>query len=147
MFRFNFLFAVRHLLRNRTYSILNLLGLTIGLACAILLFINVHYVLSYDKFNKNYHRLFTVNSWMSSTDGWSNDESSALTAPMLKDQVPEVADFTRVINKQFIFKNDDKSFLESGIYADNNFFTTFSFSLKEGDVKSVLSDKQLNCNL
>lgn len=141
MFKFNFLFAVRHLLRNRTYSILNLLGLTIGLACAILLFIDVYYDLSYDKFNKNYHRLYNINSWMPNSNGkgYSNNENSALIGPMLKDQVPEVEDFTRVINKQFVFKTDDKSFLESGIYADNNFFTTFSFSLKEGDVKSVLN--------
>lgn len=142
MFKFNFLFAIRHLLRNRTYSILNLLGLTIGLACAILLFINVNYDLSFDKFNKNYHRLYSVNSWLpdGNSKGWSTGDCSALTGPMLKEQVPEVEEFTRIMNKQFIFKAANKSFLESGIYADNNFFTIFSFPLIEGDVKSVLKD-------
>ena len=138
--KFNFLFAIRHLLRNRMYSILNLIGLTIGLACAILLFIKVNHDLSYDKFHKNYQKLFSINSWMPSTKGYPMDYSSALIGSILKEQIPEVEDFTRVLNKEFIFKTADKSFLENGIYADSNFFTTFSFSLKEGDVKSVLNN-------
>jgi len=141
MFKLNFLFAVRHLLRNKTYSILNLTGLTIGLACAILLLINVHYDLSYDKFHKNYRRLYSINSWVPSSKGYANDNNSALVGPILKKQVPEVEDFTRVSDQQFIFKTAEKSFLENGIYADSNFFTTFSFTLITGNAKSVLNNQ------
>jgi ABC-type antimicrobial peptide transport system permease subunit len=142
MFKFNFLFAIRHLLRNKTYSILNLLGLTIGLSCAILLFTDVLYDLSYDKFHTNYRRLYNLNSWMpdgthrSNGNGWH----SALFGPMLKSQMPEVEDFTRLENAQYIFKAADRAFVENGFYADENFFSTFSFTLKEGNVKTMLKD-------
>jgi ABC-type antimicrobial peptide transport system permease subunit len=124
------------------YSILNLLGLTIGLSCSILLFIDVNYNLSFDKFNKNYHNIYSVNSWTPSGKGYTNKTSSALVGPMLKEQIPEIEDFSRIVNTQFIFKTADKTFLENGVYADQNFLTIFSFPLKKGEVKSVLSDQK-----
>src|ERR1035437_1342549 len=90
----------------------------------------------------NCHRLYNLNSWM--PDGtkrsYANGWHCALFGPMLKAQMPEVEDFTRLKNAQYIFKTTDKVFLENGLYADENFFSTFSFTLKEGNVKTILKE-------
>ncbi len=143
MFKFNLLLAVRHLKRNKTYSILNVLGLTIGLACAILLFLSVIYNLSYDKFNKNYSRLYNLNSWIpveGTKKSFANTQHSALLGPLLIEHIPEIENFTRIVNSQYIIKHDNKTFIENGIFADTNFFKLFSSQLKEGNYKHILED-------
>jgi putative ABC transport system permease protein len=142
MLKYNLIFAIRHILRNKTYSLITLLGMTIGLSCAILLFLDVLYNLNYDRFHKNYNRIYTINSWMpdAKDKGYMSDAYSALIGPLLKDQVPEIEDYTRIDNEQYIIKAADKTFSEKGIYADNNFFNIFSFPLIEGEQQRVLMD-------
>jgi ABC-type antimicrobial peptide transport system permease subunit len=140
---FSFLFAIRSLVKNKTYSILNILGFSIGLSCAILLALNIICDLNYDKFHTNLQNLYSVNYWLqtNSDEGYTRSEHSASLGPRLKEEMPEVVGFTRIRYTQYLFKAEDKSFVESGIYADNSLFTLFSFPLLQGDKKKVLSDQ------
>ena len=141
MFR-NFLkIALRYLWRNKTYSILNFVCLTFGLTCAIVAVLHISNAFSYDKFHKNYNRLHSVEAYVTYFNGDKFPKqylSSSLT-DVLKTNAPEIEEMTRVAEHDFDFVSGDKTFHESGYFADNNFFSVFSFPLLHGNEK-VLSD-------
>lgn len=139
MFKFNLLLTIRHLYRNRTYSLLNILGLTIGLSCAILLLTDIYYNLGYDRFHKNYHSLYNLNSFTKDNQ-YAFSQHSAQLGPMLKAQMAEVEDYTRISYLGSLVKTNTKSFIQTGLFVDDNFFSMFSFPLKAGNVNTVLKN-------
>ncbi len=133
--------ALRYLWRNKTYSILNFVCLTFGLICAIVAVLHISNTFSYDKFHKNYNRLYSVEAYVIYFNGDKFPKqylSSSLT-DVLKTNAPEIEEITRVAESDFDFVSTDKTFHESGYFADNNFFNVFSFPLIHGNEK-VLSD-------
>lgn len=133
--------ALRYLWRNKTYSILNFVCLTFGLTCAIVAVLHISNAFSYDKFHKNYNRLYSVEAYVTYFNGDKFPKqylSSSLT-DVLKTNAPEIEEMTRVAERDFDFVSADKTFHESGYFADNNFFNVFSFPLIHGNEK-VLSD-------
>jgi ABC-type antimicrobial peptide transport system permease subunit len=133
--------AIRFLWRNKTYSILNFLCLTFGLTCSILAFLHITNILSYDKFHKNYDRLYTVEANVTYFNGdrFPKEVMSASLSETLG-KIPEIESLTRVIIRSNIFVNDTVSFNEAGIYADDNFLDVFTFPLKAGNKSDALSD-------
>jgi len=133
--------ALRYLWRNKTYSILNFICLTFGLACAIVSVLYIFNAVSYDRFQKNYKRLYSVEAYVTYFNGDRFPKSflSASLADVLKSQAPEIETITRVARGDADFVNAGKSFTESGYYADNNFFSVFTFPLVESNEK-VLAD-------
>ncbi|MFN8302113.1 MAG: ABC transporter permease [Saprospiraceae bacterium] len=98
MFRNYFSLAVRHLLKNRTYSVINILGLAIGIAACLLIFRLVHYELSFDTFRPNYERICRV-----VTHEHTPNDSEASTAGIplpamdaMQAAVPQFEAFARV---------------------------------------------------
>jgi ABC-type antimicrobial peptide transport system permease subunit len=133
--------ALRYLWRNKTYSILNFVCLTFGLTCAIVAVLHISNAFSYDKFHKNYKRLYSVEAYVTYFNGDKFPKpylSSSLT-DVLKTNAPEIEEMTRVAERDFDFVSGDKTFHESGYFADTNFFSVFSFPLLHGNDK-VLSD-------
>ena len=133
--------ALRYLWRNKTYSILNFVCLTFGLTCAIVAVLHISNTFSYDKFHKNYNRLYSVEAYVTYFNGDKFPKqylSSSLT-DVLKTNAPEIEEITRVAESDFDFVSTDKTFHESGYFADNNFFNVFSYPLIHGNEK-VLSD-------
>lgn len=142
MFR-NFLkIALRYLWRNKTYSILNFVCLTFGLTCAIVAVLQISNSFSYDKFHKNYSRLYTVDAYVTYFNGdqFPKEYLSASLTDVLKANAPEIEEMTRVAQRDFSFVNGDKTFTENGYFADNNFFNLFSFPLIQ-DNTNVLNDQ------
>jgi putative ABC transport system permease protein len=142
MHRNFFKIALRYLWRNKTYSILNYLCLTFGLTCAIIAVLHIMNAFSYDKFHKNYDRLYSVEAYVTFFNGdrFPKEYLSASLGDVLKVQVPEIEQVTRVANRDYTFIVGNKSFTEKGIYADENFFDSFSFPLIRSDKQKVLGE-------
>ena len=133
--------AFRFLWGNKTYSILNFLCLTFGLTCSILAFLHITNILSYDKFQKNYDRLYTVEANITYFNGdrFPKELMSASLTGVLE-KIPEIESLTRVISRSHTFAYDSITFDESGIYADKNFLDVFTFPLESGNLQDAMQD-------
>jgi putative ABC transport system permease protein len=156
MFQNLFKVAIRILLRNKIYSIINLLGLTIGIACSLLILIMVWEQLTYDRFHENAERIFLLQQKMNlGTGDFTTDGSGGACAQALKDGFPEIINTSRIINAGELLlsyypskrNNNDtnsinaKKFIEDQvIITDSSFFEVFSFPLIHGDPKSALQE-------
>jgi len=142
MYRNFFKIALRYLWRNKTYSILNFVCLTFGLTCAIVAVLQISNSFSFDKFHKNYNRLYTFDAYVTYFNGdqFPKEYLSASLTDVLKANAPEIEEMTRVAQRDFSFVNGAKTFNENGYFADNNFFNLFSFPLIQ-DNANVLNDQ------
>ena len=134
--------AWRNLWRNKVFSAINILGLSIGLACCILMFLFIQHELSYDKFNvnaKNIYRVFSIP--VDSKDKKELAVTPAPWAPLMKKDYPEIKEYVRLLRdeKMVIGQPGEQHFYEKDIfYADSTFFNVFSVELERGDVKKAL---------
>lgn len=137
-----FKIALRYLWRKKTYSVLNFVCLTFGLTCAIITILYIRNVFSYDRFHKNYDRLYSVDAYVTYFNGdrFPKEYLSSSLTDVLKKHAPEIEEMTRVTERDFSFINGDKTFSEKGLYADKNFFDVFTFPLVRAGSLNVLSD-------
>jgi ABC-type antimicrobial peptide transport system permease subunit len=128
--------------RKKNYSILNFVCLTFGLTCAIITVLYILNVFSYDKFHKNYKRLYAVDAYVTYFNGdrFPKEYLSASLTDMIKVQAPEIEEMTRITEREFSFINGEKTFSEKGIYADSNFFNVFTFPLVQSGKTNILND-------
>jgi putative ABC transport system permease protein len=139
-----FVIAWRSLTKNRVFSSINLIGLTIGMAGALLIFAWVQNELSYDQFHTNKASLYKL--WNKSLKNNNNpiscwDVTTAAAAPALQQQYPEVKAFTRVYwPTDRLFNYGDKAITATGLDVDKPFLTMFSFPLLEGNPNNALDD-------
>jgi len=142
MFKSFIKIALRLFQRNRSYTILNFLCLTFGLTCAIFASLYIMDIFSFDRFHKNYNRLYEVESMVTyfNGDSFAKEPLSASLDGVLIKNVPEIEYLTRIANRSYTLLNGDKSFSENGIYADENFFRMFSFPMVSTTASNVLSD-------
>ena len=132
----------RSLVKNKTYSILNIVGLSAGLICFAFIAVWVTDELSYDRFNQNYDRIVRLTGIAKTESGISASAvSSAPMAKALKDDYPEVEKTVRFDMRGEIVRLKDKQLLEDAILVtDPSFFDVFSFHLTRGDVSTALSE-------
>lgn len=134
--------AIRNLLRHKSYSLINIIGLALGLACSIFIFLFVIHELSYDAFHKHSDRIFrlTIDGKIDKTE-LKGSTSCPPAAATFKEEFPEVLEAARVINTgEHIIKYDNKVFNESNIiFADSTFFNIFSFHIIKGNARNALS--------
>ena len=133
--------AVRNILKERTYSLINILGLTIGVTCSVLILLYVDDELSYDKFHVNGENIYRVVSNIQEPD---NEFTWAVAqiplAPELKAKYPEIENYTRVSGQGRIkLSYEDLAFFEEDIVmVDSTFFDVFTYELIEGDIETAL---------
>jgi putative ABC transport system permease protein len=139
-----FLTAWRIMSRQKAYSAINILGLSLGMAASILIVIYIVDELSYDKFHKDGDRIYRINT-KGSMNG--NDFNMGFTpAPMsqaLREEVPAVENATRIgIFRTMPMQYGEKTLTEPLMaVADSNFFDFFTYLLVEGNPKTVLQGK------
>lgn len=131
--------AFRNLLRRKTYSILNLTGLGVGMACAILITLWVRYELSYDRFHENVDRLYRVVFTNEQKEFHGYWQPGPL-AKYLKDNFPEIEQTTNYSEMQWKVSHDTRGFFCRGSFVDPAFFQMFSFPLEEGNAGTVLGN-------
>lgn len=130
--------ALRNLLRHRIYSLLNLAGLSVGLATSILIFLWVRDEVSFDRFHTHANEIYrvTVNA-----SGVKVAVTPVPLADALKTEVPEIADVAQLAYSNRLFGIGDQNFEEDQVFfADESFLTMFDFPLVKGDIKTVLSE-------
>lgn len=125
----------RYVARNRSFTIINLLGLVIGMTAFMLILQFVMYELSYDVFWKHSDRIVRVQ-----LDRYDKGELSTRWAsganglgPDLKDNFPEIAAYTRLTSNRALLSRGDVLFMEDHMYyASQDFFKVFGMTLTEG---------------
>jgi putative ABC transport system permease protein len=130
--------AFRNLTRHRVYSLINVTGLAVGIACAVLIMLWVKYELSYDEFNKNAGRLYRIGFTSAQKEFYGFYQPGPL-ANYLKDNFPEVEQSTSYSVMQWKVSRDTKGFFCKGSLVDSSFFQMFTFPLEEGNPKTVLA--------
>ncbi|NVO11974.1 MAG: ABC transporter permease [Bacteroidales bacterium] len=132
----------RNLSKYKFYSFINILGLAIGIAGSLLIVLYVSNELSYDKFNKDYERIYRVG-----VNGKVRGEpinmavSCAPMAKALLSDFPEVEQATRLTKMgDWLIGSGDRKFNEENfLFADSTFFNVFGYKLVKGDPKKVLN--------
>jgi len=140
MFKTYFKIAIRNLKRHRVYSAINIVGLAVGITCAVLVMLWVKYELSFDRFHKNADRLYKV--------GFTNEQKEFYgfwqpgpLAKYLKDNYPEIEQAANYSEMQAKVSYETKGFFCKGSVVDPAFFQMFSFPLESGDVNSVFKNQ------
>ena len=133
--------AIRILLKQKTYSLINILGLSIGLASTMLISIYILDELSYDKYITDAHRIYRAGI----TEKFQGEEISYTDTPAplaeaMRKEIPEVESSVRIAHWHNItIRYKDKVFTETKFYlADSNFFKFFGYRLIEGNAKECL---------
>lgn len=136
--------ALRSLTKKKGFSAINILGLAIGMAAALLILTYVAFEYSYDDMHRNQERIYRVEARFFEngelTDNWATSSSGYASA--MKQNISGVEDFTRVGSQYFpeqIVKYNELLYRETGIgYAEANFFNFFDFDLLKGDKSTCL---------
>lgn len=132
--------AVRRLRKEKLFTILNVTGLTVGIAAFILLFVYVRHELSYDKFHTKVDDIHVIGMNASNEYGTARWERfSTKAAALMRDRIPEIELLTQVNNlrnDKTLVKIGERSFYESGgIQTDGSFLKIFDFELLQGTGK------------
>lgn len=147
MLKTYFVSSWRHLLRNKTYAIINILGLSLGIACAILIFVLVRFHLSFDTFHPDADRIFRVNTEFHSE---GIDRNAAVPVPLGKafrndytfaERVARVVSYPNTLISLPGEKEVKKFEEEEGVaFAEPDFFDIFSFPTVEGNARAAMAD-------
>lgn len=141
------LIAFRNLIRQKSYSIINILGLAIGFAAFILIVLHVVHEFSFDRFHKNADNIYRVciNGRISG-DVFNVAVCASPTGGAMVREMPEVLKSVRIqkLPQTVFFSTDGDRFYEDGmIFADSTFFEVFSFEMIAGNLETALDEP--NC--
>jgi len=134
--------AWRSLIKNKTSAIINISGLAVGLATAIIIMLVVVNECSYDKFNTNLQNIFVLMKNQKQVDGISTGDATAgPMAASLRNEMPETKyAFRLAYFDNQVMKVDDKTIYGSGIYAEPDIFNIMSFPSIAGNPVKALQD-------
>ena len=143
MFRHNLLLTYRNFLRYKMSFFINLIGLSTGLACALLIYLWVHDELRVDKFHEKDVQLYQVMENQHNADGIvTTDVTPGLLAESLAEEIPEVEYATPSSGpEKLTLTVESKDIKAEGQYVGKDFFNIFSYSLIQGHKDQVLADK------
>ena len=136
------LVALRNIKRDRWYSLLNILGLTIGITFSIFLIFYVKDELSYDRYNKKADRIYRITSFIKEpekeTMKWTATQFPL--APALQKEYPEVEATVRFVQveKTMYKRGELRSYEDKVYYADSTLFNIFTYEFLEGNAKNAL---------
>jgi putative ABC transport system permease protein len=137
--------AARNLARHKGYALVNVMGLAVGIAASVLIFLYVADELGYDRFHENADRIYRI------TADWSNKGDSKIhqlgtphvLAKTIREKYPQVEALTQITGPfgDVVLKREDRALKEADAFAaDDAFFDVFSFPLVKGDPRSALRD-------
>ncbi len=142
--------AVRNVAKRKLYSFINAIGLSIGIAFSVLIYLYIQDEKSFDQFHANKENIYRLNGSSYSVSAMQRGEypirrSAYLSLPLgqaLKDEIPEVQYLTRFRSGEAVFRYGGKVFAEGLTFVEADFFRMFSFPLLAGSAESLFRDKQ-----
>lgn len=144
MIRNYFITAFRNIFRHKGYSLINIAGLAIGLACCMLIFLWIKHEWSYDRFHENKENIYRiVVSWPRGNETGRTWRTPPPLAASLQDDLAEVEAASRFYTvSDLLVEREDNHFKETIGFADPALFSIFTLPMEQGDQTSLLSDPQ-----
>ncbi len=152
MFRYNLKIAFRNILRNKGFSIINILGLALGMTCSLIMLLMVYDLYKVDTFHRNYDHLYIFQQDVVLESGtYQTDRCGAAIGPFLKENYPQITEFVRVGYTRNLllahFKDSTTNVRpisiveEQGIAVDSTFSKLFSFQMVSGNPEFAYQGK------
>lgn len=133
--------AFRNLRRNKIYSFINIAGLSIGLACAMLILLYVKDEVSFDKFHKNVNNIYRIVSKAKHHGAeYKIGITGFLQGPRFAQNVPGIQSFVRVQSGAEDIKTGTEIQSQDLLYVDSGFFSVFTFPLLNGNAATCLKE-------
>lgn len=133
--------AVRNLRKHKGPAFINVAGLAVGMACCLLIMLYVQHELSYDQYHQNKGRIYRLAARFQNASFDGIAKVNGPWGPAIQREVPEVEAAVRfVLVGQVLVGKGEKRFYENeGLYADSSVFQVFSFPLRQGNARTVLT--------
>ncbi len=133
--------TLRNLKKYKAYSLINISGLAVGLACFMLIMLYVNYEFSYEKHHNNLDRIYQVYEKQHYADGiFKTFATPTPLAEALRNEFPEIEAATKIANqgKTLIARDQTKYYEDKILFADSSFFNVLTFSFIRGDKNTAL---------
>jgi len=142
MLRNYFKIAFRNLWRHRVFSLINIMGLSVGMTACLLIFLYVRFEMSYDRFHPKAERIYKIDADIKTPTEVIPAGGPAWAVPShIKLDFSEVEAFTRVMGDNLLLRKGDMKFNEKdAIWADSAFFDIFHFPLLQGNAHTALKE-------
>ncbi|MBL0740575.1 ABC transporter permease [Chryseolinea lacunae] len=142
MFKTIFHAAWRHLTKNKVSAILNVTGLTIGLATCLIIAVWAERELTFDNFHANADAKFRIwNEFKSEAETFTQAPSGVALGAQLPKEIADIASACRVFNSSFQFKYEGEVYVENKVViADSTFFSFFNFPIVSGSAQRLLTN-------
>ena len=136
-----FIIAIRKLMKNKIFSLINIIGLCSGITSCLLITLFVRYELNYDNFQENGNRIVRVIMEYSNNGNVDKGNyTSTKVGPSFKQNFPEVQSFVRMSLNRRVVSNGENIFMENRfIYTDSTFFNFFTTKVLKGEKTKLLS--------
>ena len=134
--------AFRSLLRNKTFSIINILGLSAGVASMLLIALYVYHETSYDRYHENANRIYRLTTTLHTENGSVAQATASLPmGPVLADTYTQVEAYTRIMPWTVRIKQGNQTFREAEYAAaDPSVFQVFGLKIIKGDARTPLAE-------
>jgi putative ABC transport system permease protein len=135
--------AFRKLWSHKVFSLINIIGLSIGMTACFLIFLYVSFELSYDNFHTKADRIYRVVADIKTpTEVINAGGPSWAVPPNAADEFPEIEAFVRITGDNLLIRKGDLKFQEENtMFADSAFFKVFDFKLLKGDSRTALTEQ------
>lgn len=134
--------AWRSLLKDKIFSGINIVSLSVAFAIALLLSLYALFELSFDRFHKNAASTYQIYATVQTSDGPKSHDSKPIPfASSLQEEVPGVEKISRYNGSKVLVIKGDKELSMGAAYVDPDFFSIFSFPFNQGDKAQLLTDK------
>jgi putative ABC transport system permease protein len=138
-----FKIAFRNLWRHKIFSLINIMGLAVGMTACFLISLYVNFEMSYDSFHKKADRIYKIVADIKTPTEVINADRPAWAVPSnVKNEFPEVESFVRIASDEILVRKGDIKFQEtSAAWVDSSFFHVFDFKLLKGNPQTALKDQ------
>ncbi len=141
MFQNYFRVAIRNLLKSRFFTLLNIIGLSVGIVSCLLIFHYIHYETSFDKFHDDYEQIYRLRYERTADEGTIVQFASCCPpgAPFVKEKFPQIEKIGRLYRHKAVMSFEQKKFTEEFMFfAEPELLDVFTFSLVDGTFDSAL---------
>lgn len=130
--------AIRNMRRNKGYSFINITGLSLGIACCMLVFFFVQDEKTYDRFHENLDRIYYMEGYVDLGRFAIGVSPEPSLAGRMRDEFPEVENAVRMKKEELLLKNEGDAVKMNGFSADPSFLDIFTFPLALGSGEGAL---------
>ena len=132
--------AFRNILRNKVFSAINIVGLSVGIAVTIIILLFLHNELTFDSFNKNKDTIYRVIvTWERRGESIANSSQPLPLGPALVSEFPEIKSAVRFFSGEAVISHGVNKFAEPVTFTDSTIFSMFTFPLLEGNQTTALT--------